>query len=86
MLTTLFLKTFDLTHRNVVHFNIFYSRNSSDSVIKSSYESPDTNKRVREVKFANSIAYSEYRVTFPSNKGDNGYVQIGEVELPGILI
>ena len=62
-------------------------RNSDGLEINSSFAAGDDSYRHDELKFSeNEEVYSQYRVLFPSTRGDEDSVILAELELPGILI
>lgn len=67
-------------------FSITRSRNQLGIPIVSTFESGDTTRNMREMHFENDVAYSEYKIVFPTNKGDSSRTSMAEVELPGILV
>jgi hypothetical protein len=53
------------------------------SIDNSSYEHGDEALSFTEVKFNNSIAFSQYRLTFPRTRNESFDLVVAEVELPG---
>ena len=61
-------------------------RNGQGIALLSTYDSPDTTRKYREVVFENEAEYSQYRVRFPTAKNDGqNYIAFAEVELPGFV-
>jgi hypothetical protein len=67
-------------------FSITRYRNPLDVPIVSTFEAKDPSLNGKEIYFENDVAYWEYKVLFPTNKGDSGRTAMAEVELPGILV
>jgi len=62
------------------------SRNLQGRVINSSYESGDPFNNFTEVFFpGNGNKFLEYRLVFPDTRDPNYYLQVGEIELVGVL-
>ena len=61
-------------------------RNGQGVAIVSTYESPDTSRKYKEIVFENEAEYVQYRVRFPTiNNNGESRVAFSEVELPGFI-
>ena len=75
----------DIGGGNLPWYDVALGRNGQGIVINSSYESGDTSRYFTEVPLNNSQQFLEYRLVFPETRAANYYLQIGEVELVGVL-